>query len=149
MDRDMRRGLFVAIASGVAAVALVTAGRGTGAPPAPATDGTHVRAWEEIDRPPMRVVAQESQLRGWPHVPNAREARAVAYSVARQEIVASAGQSGAVLCRATRGTMGFWVCGVRVFDPHFDADGRTFSYRVVVRVWEDGSWRSSYPGGAR
>lgn len=130
----------------LAALTAILTTAAAGAPP-PVTDGAgHVGRWERDPHPRLRAVADESARHGWPHAATRREARAVAYLLAHREIPRGSGQSGAVLCRPIRVHAGFWLCGVRVFQPDFDADGRTWSYPLVVTVGHDGRWRATVPG---
>lgn len=136
--------VFAMIAAVAALAAPVVALAG---PPAPVMDGSgRVGVWEPAPRPAVSAVAAQTRRAGWPHRATLAEARGVAYRVARHEVAPAPGQAAVVLCRPVRRHAGFFLCGVRVWDPGFDADGRVWSYPLVVTVGPSGAWDTSIPG---
>jgi hypothetical protein len=106
----------------------------------------------QADLPPLAVPAQVRPCEpdvlcavvrttarlGWPHAPQDVEMVAIMRRVLREQ---AAGRRAGVAC-SWRGTLGRTVCGVA-----YRTDGRLVSFRVLARVWEDGSYRFSRLGG--
>lgn len=94
------------------------------------------------------AVQAETARSGWPHQATMREAHAVTVRVARTYLPGRQWY-GAVRCWTPTGMAGRWVCGVhraRVILGAHDQPVRRArqtpqSFRVTVRVWEDGAYR--------
>jgi hypothetical protein len=78
------------------------------------------------------AVGRTTAQLGWPHAPQHVEMVAIMRRVLREQ---ASGRRAGVAC-SWRGTLGRTVCGVAYRD-----DGRLVSFRVLARVWEDGSYR--------
>lgn len=106
--------------TGLAVLAAGVALMGAPAHPHPAVEPTF------IEPDVLGTVVLESRRSGWPHPATDLEAIEV-------EALAAAQTGRAVACRPWPGRgAGSWFCDV-----------------VVVRVWEDGSFRFEWPGGLR